>query len=68
MDNLCQSPATTNKQGENVNTVFTSERQNTLDVLAETLKGLTIDSTLNDSAYYNLDEDDAEGDPKTIHW
>ena len=29
------------------------------------LKGLTLDSTINNSAYYNLDEDDAESDPKS---
>ena len=34
-------------------------------MLAETLKGLTLDSTINDSAYYNSDEDDAESDPKS---
>ena len=34
-------------------------------MLAETLKVLTLDSTINDSAYYNLDEDDAESDPKS---
>ena len=33
--------------------------------MAETLKGLTLDSTINDSAYYNSDKDDAEGDPKS---
>ena len=59
MDNFCKSPATTNAQGENENAVFTSERQNTLDMLAETLKLLTLDSTINDSAYYNSDKDDA---------
>ena len=39
--------------------------QNTLDVLVETLKGLTIDSTINNSTYYNSDKDDAEFDPKS---
>ena len=36
-----------------------------MDVLAETLKGLTIDSTIKNSAYYDSDEDDVEGDPKS---
>ena len=59
MDTFCQSPITTNTQGENANAIFTSERQNNLNMLAEILKGLTLDSKINDSAYYNLDEDDA---------
>ena len=50
MDNFCQSPVTTNTQGQNVNA---SERLNNLDELSETLKYLTIDSTINNSAYYN---------------
>ena len=33
--------------------------------LTETLKGLTIDSTINDSVYSNSDKDDTEGDPKS---
>ena len=53
MDNFCQSPVTTNTEGENANAILTSERRNNQDVLAETLKGLTIDSTMNNSAYYN---------------
>ena len=36
-----------------------------MDALAETLKGLIIDSTINDAGYYNSDENDAEGDPKS---
>ena len=35
-----------------------------MDVLAETLKGLTSYLTNNNSEYYNSDKDDAEGDPK----
>ena len=65
MDNFCQSPVTVNTQVENVNAILTSERLNNLDVLAETLKVLTIDSTINDSAYYDSDENDAEGYPKS---
>ena len=37
-----------------------------MDILAETIKvfnGLIIQSTINDSAYYNSEEDDAESDP-----
>ena len=64
MDTFFQSPDTTNTQGENENTIFTSEKKNTSDMLAESLKGLTLASTINDSAYYNSDEDDAESDPK----
>ena len=59
MDALIQSPFTTNTQGNDVNTIFISERRNTSDMLAETLIVLTLDSTINDSAYYNSDEDDA---------
>ena len=59
MDNFCQSPVTTNTQGENANEILTSERMNNLDALAETLKLLTI----NDAGYYNSDANDAEGDP-----
>ena len=51
----------TNTQGENANSILTSERMNNSDALAETLKGLTI----NDDGYYNSDENDAEGDPKS---
>ena len=36
-----------------------------MDVLAETLKGLTIDSTIKYYAYYDSDENDAEGNPKS---
>ena len=61
MDTFCQSPVTTNSQGENANT---SERRNNLDKLSETLRVLTIDSTIKNSAYYNSDKDDPEGDPK----
>ena len=65
IDTLCQSPVTTNTQGENANAILTSERRNNSDALAETIKGLTIDLIINDSAYYISDEDDAEGDPKS---
>ena len=66
MDNFCQSPVTTNIQGkvENVQ----NERRISSDILAETMKGfkgLTLDSTINDSAYYHSEEGDAESDPKS---
>ena len=35
-----------------------------MDIMAETLKALTLHSTINDSTNYNSDEDDAESDPK----
>ena len=63
-DNFCQSPVTTNTQGDNSNAIFRSERRNTLDMLVETLKVLTFNSTINDSKYYNSDKDDAESNPK----
>ena len=65
IDSLCQSPITTNTQGDNVNSILTSKRQKKLDVLTERLKVLTNDSTINDSAYYNSDKNDAESDPKS---
>ena len=55
-----QSPVTTNTQGEITN--MTNERRISLEILAETIKGyngLTIQSTINDSEYYDSDEDDA---------
>ena len=65
MDTFCHSPVTTNTQGENANTIFTSERRITLGIVAETLKVLTLHSKIKDSAYYNSDKDDAESDPKS---
>ena len=65
MDTFCQSPAMTNIQGDNANAILTSERIKNLDVIAETLKGLTIDSTIRDSANYDSDKNDAEGNPKS---
>ena len=58
VDTFYHPPFPTDTQQE------TSEGQNNSDVLAETLKGFTIDSTINDSAYYKTDKNDAEGDPK----
>ena len=63
MDTFCQSSVTTNTQINNAN--IPNERQNTLDILVEILKRLTLHSKINDSAYYNSDEDDAERNPKS---
>ena len=60
VDTFFRSPVTTNTQGENINAILTSERQNSSDALAETMKVLTI----KNAGYYNSDENDAEGDPK----
>ena len=65
IDTLCQSPVTNLTQRENTSAIFASEGLNNSDILAKTLKRLTMDSTINDSAYYNSDEDDAESDPKS---
>ena len=51
-----------NTQGENENTILTIEKQNNLDSLAETLKGLTI----NDAGCYESGSEnanDAKCDP-----
>ena len=61
-DNFCQTPVTPNTQGENENAILTIERLNNSDVLAESLKGLTI----NDAGYYeseSANENNAKGDP-----
>ena len=58
MDNFCRSPATTNTQGQNENTILTSKRIHNLDALTEKLKGLKI----NDTGYYNSGKNHAEGD------
>ena len=48
VDNFIQTPVMTNTQGENENTILTSEKLNKSDALEENLKGLTI----NDAGYY----------------
>ena len=66
MDNFCLSPVTTNIQGKIAN--VPNERQISSNIMEETIKGfkvLTLDSTINDSAYYHLEEDDAENDPNS---
>ena len=66
MDNLCQSPVTTNTQRKIAN--VPNKRIISSDILAETIKGfkgLTLQSTINDFAYYNAEEDDAESDPNS---
>ena len=65
MDNFCQSPVTTNTQGDIAN--VKNERQISSNILEEKIKGfkgLTLQSTINDSEYYNSEEDDAESDQK----
>ena len=59
MDTFCQTPVTSNTQGENENAIFKSERLNNLVALVETWKGLKI----NDARYYESDKNDAKGDP-----
>ena len=66
MDAFYQSPVTTNTQGKIAN--VPNERQISSDILAETIKGFngfTLQSTINDSAYYYSEENDAEIDPKS---
>ena len=63
---MSSSPFTTNAQREFAN--VTDERQITSDILVETIEifnVLTIQLTINDSTYYNLEEDDAESDPNS---
>ena len=64
MDTFChQSPITTNTQGEIIN--LKNERQISSNIMAETIKvfnGLTIQSTINDSTFYDSEEDDTESD------
>ena len=52
-------PVTPNTQGKNGNSIFTSERLNNLDALAETLKLLTI----NDAGYYESEENYVKFNP-----
>ena len=65
MDTFChQAPCTTNTQGENTNVI--NKRRISSEIMAETIKGfngLTIQSTINDSAYYNSEEADALSGP-----
>ena len=66
MDNFCQSPVTANIQEYIAN--VTNESQISSDILAETIKlfkGLTLQSKINDSAYYHSEEYDAESNPKS---
>ena len=60
-----QYPVTINTQVEIAN--VTNERPISLDILAETIKvfkGLKLQSTINDSEYYNSEKDDTESNPK----
>ena len=65
MDTFCQYPVKTNTQRKNTN--VTNKRRIPSEILVEMIKvfkGLTLQSTINNSEYYNSDEDDAESDPK----
>ena len=62
MNTFSNTPDTPNTQGENKNTILTSERLDKLDALAETLDNLII----NDAGYYESDSTNAnyaKGDP-----
>ena len=67
MDNFFHwYPITTNTQGDISN--VTNERRISLNILKETIKrfnGLNFQSIINDSTYYDSEEDDAERDPNT---
>ena len=67
MDTFChQSLVATNTQGEIAN--VTNERQISMGILVETIKlfnGLAIQSTINNCAHYNSEEDDAKKDPNS---
>ena len=66
MDTFCQSPVTTNTQGNILNVL--NGRRISSNILAEMIKvfkGLTLYSTINNSAYYHPEEDDAESDPNS---
>ena len=67
MDTLFHhSPVTTNTQGNIAN--VTNERQIYSDILEEMIKwfnGLTIQSIINNSEYYDSEEYDAESDPSS---
>ena len=54
MDTFCQSPITINTERKNSNVA--NEGRVYTEILAETIKlfkGLTLQSTINDYAYYN---------------
>ena len=54
MDTFCQSPVMNNKQGKIAN--IPNERRISYNILVETIKGfkgLTLQSTINNSSYYH---------------
>ena len=66
MDTFHQSPVKTNTQIKNAN--VPNKKRISSGILAEMIKGfhgLKLCSIINDSGYYNSDEDDAESDPKS---
>ena len=65
MYNLCQYPVAINTQRSNAN--VENERRISSGILVETIIGfkwLKLQSTINDSAYYNSEEDVAKSDTK----
>ena len=66
MNTFCQSPVMINTERKNANVA--NERQISLDIMAEKIKvftGLTLQSKINNSTYYNSEEDVSESDPKS---
>ena len=66
MDTFIQYPVMTNTQRNIAN--VPNERRISSDILTETIKlfkGLTLQSKINNSAYYNSEEDDTESDPNS---
>ena len=63
---FCQSPFMTISQGKIAN--VPNERWIYSNILAERIKGfkwLTLDSTINDYAYYHSEKDDVESNPNS---
>ena len=52
VDTLCQTPVTPNTQGDNENSILTSERLNNSNSLSETLRVLKI----NNDGYYDSEK------------
>ena len=66
MDTFSQPPVPINTQRKIAN--VPNERQIASKIMSETIKRfkvLTVQSKINDSEYYNSDEDDAESDPNS---
>ena len=68
MDTFIQYPVMTNTQRKIAN--VPNERRISSDILEETIKefkGLTLQSTIKDSAYYHSEKNVAESEPKRNH-